>query len=80
MDTGYYDYYKIMKTVVDIGWDGLVHLDHAVADGRRSVHLSGLCRGLHARDAEPRQELTERAADVSRNRLVVGDNTEREHE
>jgi mannonate dehydratase len=30
MDAGYYDYYKIMKTVVDIGWDGLVHLDHAV--------------------------------------------------
>ena len=29
MDNGYYDYYKIMKTVVDIGWDGLVHLDHA---------------------------------------------------
>ena len=29
MDTGYYDYYKIMKTVVDIGWDGFVHLDHA---------------------------------------------------
>ncbi len=29
VDAGYYDYYKIMKTVVDIGWDGLVHLDHA---------------------------------------------------
>lgn len=30
VDAGYYDYYKIMKTVVDIGWDGLIHLDHSV--------------------------------------------------
>ena len=29
VDSGYYDYYKIMKTVVDVGWDGLVHLDHS---------------------------------------------------
>lgn len=29
VDAGYYDYYKIMKTAVDIGWDGLIHLDHS---------------------------------------------------
>jgi len=28
MDNGYYDMYKIMKTLVDIDFQGLVHLDH----------------------------------------------------
>jgi mannonate dehydratase len=29
VEAGYYDYYRIMKTAVDIGWEGLVHLDHS---------------------------------------------------
>ena len=28
MDSGYYDMFKIMKTLVDIGFNGMVHLDH----------------------------------------------------
>jgi mannonate dehydratase len=28
-DNGYYDMYKVMKALVDIGYSGIVHLDHA---------------------------------------------------
>jgi mannonate dehydratase len=31
MDSGYYDMYKIMKTLVDMGYDGYLHLDHTPA-------------------------------------------------
>jgi mannonate dehydratase len=30
VDNGYYDMYKAMKALVDIHYDGIVHLDHAV--------------------------------------------------
>jgi len=30
VDNGYYDMYKAMKALVDIKYDGIVHLDHAV--------------------------------------------------
>ena len=30
MDDGYYDMYKIMKALVDVKYDGIVHLDHPV--------------------------------------------------
>ena len=29
MDNGYYDMYKIMKSLVDVGFDGIVILDHS---------------------------------------------------
>jgi mannonate dehydratase len=30
VDNGYYDMYKVMKALVDVKYDGIVHLDHAV--------------------------------------------------
>jgi mannonate dehydratase len=30
VDDGYYDMYKVMKALVDVKYDGIVHLDHAV--------------------------------------------------
>jgi mannonate dehydratase len=30
LDNGYYDMYKAMKAMVDVEYDGIVHLDHAV--------------------------------------------------
>jgi mannonate dehydratase len=30
VDNGYYDMYKVMKGLVDVKYDGIVHLDHAV--------------------------------------------------
>jgi mannonate dehydratase len=30
VDNGYYDMFKAMRALVDIGYDGIVHLDHAV--------------------------------------------------
>ena len=30
VDNGYYDMYKAMKALVDVNYDGIVHLDHAV--------------------------------------------------
>ena len=30
LDDGYYDMYKIMKALVDVKYDGIVHQDHAV--------------------------------------------------
>jgi mannonate dehydratase len=30
VDNGYYDMYKVMRALVDVKYDGIVHLDHAV--------------------------------------------------
>jgi mannonate dehydratase len=30
LDSGYYDMFKAMRALVDIRYDGIVHLDHAV--------------------------------------------------
>jgi mannonate dehydratase len=30
VDNGYYDMYKVMKALVEVNYDGIVHLDHAV--------------------------------------------------
>jgi mannonate dehydratase len=50
MDNGYYDYYKIMKTLVDIGFDGMVHLDHHPEDmpGGAYAYLAYAAGFMHA--------------------------------
>jgi mannonate dehydratase len=30
VDDGYYDMYKVMKALVDVKYDGIVHLDHFI--------------------------------------------------
>jgi mannonate dehydratase len=30
VDNGYYDMYKVMKALVDVKYDGIVHLDHFI--------------------------------------------------
>jgi mannonate dehydratase len=38
VDNGYYDMYKVMKALVNVKYDGIVHLDHFVpmAGGNRT--------------------------------------------
>jgi mannonate dehydratase len=49
MDNGYYDMYKIMKTLVDINFQGLVHLDHhPEMVGKEYAYLSYAAGFMHA--------------------------------
>ena len=49
-DNGYYDMYKAMKALVDIKYDGIVHLDHTVpmvgGDRTYQAFAQGYMRGL----------------------------------
>jgi len=53
VDNGYYDMYKAMKALVDIKYDGIVHLDHTVpmvgGDRTYQAFAQGYMRGLRQR-------------------------------
>jgi mannonate dehydratase len=53
VDNGYYDMYKAMKALVDIKYDGIVHLDHAVpmvgGDRTYQAFALGYMRALRQR-------------------------------
>jgi mannonate dehydratase len=53
MDNGYYDMYKPMKALVDVKYDGIVHLDHAVpmVGGNRvyEAYAMGYMRAMRQR-------------------------------
>jgi mannonate dehydratase len=53
VDDGYYDMYKAMKALVDVNYDGIVHLDHAVAmvggDRTYQAFALGYMRALRQR-------------------------------
>lgn len=61
-DVGYYDMYKIMKKLVDIGFNGLVHLDHTPklvgAPYAYAAYASGFMHAcLKRAEAEPKGAL-----------------------
>ena len=53
VDNGYYDMYKVMKALVDVKYDGIVHLDHFIpmAGGNRTYEAfnMGYMRALRQR-------------------------------
>lgn len=53
VDNGYYDMYKAMKALVDVKYDGIVHLDHAVpmvgGDRTYQAFALGYMRALRQR-------------------------------
>jgi len=53
VDNGYYDMYKAMKALVDVKYDGIVHLDHAVpmvgGDRTYQAFAQGYMRALRQR-------------------------------
>ena len=54
VDNGYYDMYKVMKALVDVKYDGIVHLDHLVPMVGGESHVRSVCHGLHASDETAR--------------------------
>jgi len=59
VDDGYYDMYKAMKTLADVKYDGIVHLDHAVpmvgGDRTYAAFAMGYMRALRQRALAARQ-------------------------
>ena len=53
VDSGYYDMYKAMKALVDVKYDGIVHLDHAVpmlgGDRTYAAFAMGYMRAMRQR-------------------------------
>jgi mannonate dehydratase len=53
VDDGYYDMYQAMKALVDVKYDGIVHLDHAVpmvgGDRNYQAFTVGYMRALRQR-------------------------------
>ena len=53
VDNGYYDVYKAMRALVDVKYDGIVHLDHAVpmVGGERTyqAYAMGYMRAMRQR-------------------------------
>ena len=54
MDNGYYDMYKVMKAMVDVKYDGIVHLDHYIPMVGGDHTYEAYDAGLHASDAATR--------------------------